>query len=142
MKCSEYLHCLPWPLVLPSPYIFLPFPFFFFYAFPFGCYFFHQSFLFSSWKFFLTLFSPAQCIHHLLFYYQSDIELSSFSWIHQIQVRFLTSWKQKGQISTYCSLYKINGQFNTCLHQWRKYSFHQSALRYISWLSISSNPYI
>lgn len=39
MKCPEYLHCLPWPLVLASPYIFLPFPSFSFYVFPFGCFF-------------------------------------------------------------------------------------------------------
>ena len=49
---------------------------------------------------------------------------------------------REAKISTQCSLYKRNGQFNICLHQWRKYSFHQSTLRYISWLSISSNPYI
>jgi len=118
------------------------FPLHFLLCLSFGCYFFPSIFSLLILKIlsYLILTSPM--------YSSSSLLLSKWHWA---QFFFLNSPNKLGslshgnreaKISTHCSLYKRNGQFNICLHQWRKYSFHQSTLRYISWLSISSNPYI
>lgn len=105
-KCQEtwckqnsktIFHHLPWPLVLASSYLFLPFSSSF-YSLPSGCCF-PQSFIFSSRKFsYLLINYPVPSSSSLLLLKR---QLNSSSSTNQTQVRPFTPWKTEREHSLY-----------------------------------------